>query len=405
MDVEFPYRDVPMTWRSTAMSRASKQEGWTLDASNDVRGAASAFERALESDPDDPQSRQMLVGLYRKLGRYGDATTHLDWLMRSWTQTADFWSGRNLVVSLEACGRAREAIDVAVSFLSRFPNDGMIWRYRAQCEFFDGRHDDALRSIEEAIRLAPDRWSHYWRFKIHFVGKRDVAEGIRSIYRAYVRFNDADAAIADLRALVTSSDASQLRPVLESFVCEADVRARLGQLLDEVVASLDGEAAARVLSAHLRRSVSAIRSAGAKPVFLSYPVPQSARDVLRAIAGELDVKFIDVQELFPVRMGTRRWNDVRAPDGHCNDEGYRLMAELVAEGLQDLVSPTVRCVSRGHAPTRLRCRRALRPAASRPDEAQEYTQIERALRRCRLLHQVFATRDRCPIRSRSTESR
>jgi len=342
VEVEFPYRQEPMKWKSTESSHAHQQEGWKLNAANNVHGALLEFELALAAAPDDAQTRQMLVELYRKSGRNEEATTHLQWLIESWTRDLDFWSGRSLVAALNTYGRSQEALDVAVKLLTRFPKDGTTWLRRAQSEFFLGRHADAKRSIEEAIRLAPDRWAYFWLYKIHFLGLRDVDEGIRSIYRAYVALNDADRAADDLRALMTSSDGSRLRPVLESFGCESGVRTRLSQIVDEVLASRDGAAASRVLSAHLRRIAALARDAGATPVFLSYPVKQPAEAVLRAIAAELDVKFVDVSQIFGQRLAPRRWDDVRAPDGHCNDEGYRMMADIVADGLQSVVGATGR---------------------------------------------------------------
>lgn len=332
-----PYADEPRRWAETGMSRASKQRGWSLEAARDISGALAAFERAHEAAPDDPETRHMLVSLYRKAGRPDDAAPHLDWLAAHWSRDADSWTGRSLVIALEALGRNADAIAVAERFLPRFPQDAMVWRYLAQCQFFVGRHDDALRSIDESIRLAPERWNHYWRHKIHFLGKRDPDEAIRDVYRAFVAMNDARSTLDDLSALVASSDASRLRPVLADFACDADVRSRLEQLVTEIIETRTAGSAERVLRAHLARMAQTIRTAGAVPVFLSYPLPQRSDRVLEEAAEALDVRLVRVGVQVVARHGGRPLEELRAADGHCNDAGYRLAAEIVAEGLLDLL--------------------------------------------------------------------
>jgi lysophospholipase L1-like esterase len=342
VQAKFAYANEPKKWLSTPSSDAHRAEGWKRDAANDIPGALAAFERAFAEVPDDPRTRCMLTGLYFKSGRIEAAEPHLKWLVEGWTRDQDYWTGTNLVAALEQSKRLQQGLDTAVKVLERFPDDGQTWRSRAQFEFLLGRHEDAKRSIEEAIRLAPDRWSWFWRYKIYFLGLRDVDEGLRTIYRAYVAFNDAKAATDDLRAVAMSTGGPRLRSVLEEVPCEPDVRARLTQIVDEVLAAQDGAAATQVLEEHLRRIAAAARSAGATPVFLTYPVAGRAEDVLRATAADADVLFLESRRIFGGRLPPRTWADVKAPDGHCNDTGYRLLAEIVADGLQDIVAAAYR---------------------------------------------------------------
>jgi lysophospholipase L1-like esterase len=336
------YYKLPMKWRTTSAVEAHKQEGWQCNGANDVPGALAAFERAFAESPDDAQTRAMLVSLYDKSGRSEAAAPHLKWLADGWTRDHDYWTGASLVHALTASKRSQEGLDAAVEVLAAFPDDGPTWLDRAQCELHLGRCEDAKRSIDVSIRLSPDRWAYFWRYKIHYLGLRDLDEGLRTIYRAYVVFNDAKAAADDLRAVAMSTDGSRLRPVLESVACEPDVRARLSQLVDEALATQDGAAATKVLAEHLRRIVVAVQNAGATPVLMPYPGVSRATVVLRATAAELGVTFIDLDELFAERLAPQRWEDVRAPDGHCNDAGYRLMASIVADGLQGVVAAAYR---------------------------------------------------------------
>ncbi|MBI5850274.1 MAG: tetratricopeptide repeat protein [Planctomycetes bacterium] len=338
----FPYGNVPMKRPQNQAARGLKQEGWRLDERKDVAGALRAFEQALAIDDKDPQTRQALVQLCFKSGRLDDAMPHLDWLVAEWASGPDFWIGRSLVIAYDALGKAQDAIDVAAKVLATHPDDAMTWRYRGQAEFYLGRHDDAKRSLDEAIRISPERWSYFWRYKVSCTGQRDVDDGLRTIYTAYAVLNDATAAADDLRALAAAVGDTRLRPVLESFACEPAVRMRLTRIVDEVLAVRDGEAAARVLAAHARRIAVTARNAGATPVFLVYPFVQEASATLRAVSLDLGIDAIDVTTRFAERLGGRSVVDFRAPDGHCNDAGYRLMAEIVAEGLAPLIEGTNR---------------------------------------------------------------
>lgn len=165
---------------------------------------------------------------------------------------------------------------------------------------------------------------------------------MRTIFDAYVLLNDADVATADLRVMATSVAESRFRSVLASFVCAPDVHGRLAQIVEDVVASQDGAGASRVLAEHLRRIATMVRIAGASPVFVAYHVTQRSDEVVRHVATEHDVVFLEMSRSFRQRLAARRWEEVRAPDGHCNDEGYRLMAAIVADGLQDIVGAASR---------------------------------------------------------------
>jgi tetratricopeptide (TPR) repeat protein len=332
-----PYEQEPRKWRTNGAGREHQREGWRLAERKDVPGAIRHFELALAECGDDPVTRAALAELHGRNGRPAEMAVHLQWLEDSWRRDQGYWTGSCLARALSECGRSQDALETAKAVLARFPDDEGTWRVRAQSELFLGLVDDANRSIERAIELGPHPWAYYWRHKIHFLGRRDVDEAIRSVLQAYVVFNDARRASDDLRAIEKSGGGPRLRPVLTAFDCAPDVRARLATILDEVAVGSDGSGAARVLTAHLRRIAGMAVAAGAVPVFLSYPMPMPAEEVLREVAAGVGVHFLGVSAEFQRRLPPRSWEDVRAPDGHCNDEGYRLMAECIAEGLRDVI--------------------------------------------------------------------
>lgn len=333
--------NLPVKWQSTTESQAHQREGWRRHAANDMGGALAEFELAFAAVPDDAQTRQMLVALSLTNGRSEAAREHLQWLLDSWTRDQDFWTGRSLAMAFSQSGRSQQAREVALAVLAAYPDDGLTWRCRAVSEFHLGLCEEASHSIEAAIRLLPDRWSYFWRQRILFrLG--NVEEAIRTIYAAYVVWNDAKVAAEDLRAVPAKVADALLWSLLESMACEPEVRARLAQIVGNVLVAKNGAAAEKVLSEHLRRIVALARQAGAIPVFVSYFIAQLSDDVMRTIAAELGVAFVAVVENFRLRVAPRPMEEVKSPDGHCNDEGYRIVATIVAEGLQEILADTWR---------------------------------------------------------------
>jgi len=144
--------------------------------------------------------------------------------------------------------------------------------------------------------------------------------------------------------LARAGASSQLPAVLASFACEPDVKARLVQIVAAVAASPAATAAtaAKGLAEHLLRIAAMARDRGAVPLFVSYHFEQPGESVMRTVANEHGVGFVSVRELFAARLGGRRREEVQAADIHCNDEGYRLMAAIVADGLQGVGAVTAR---------------------------------------------------------------
>ena len=94
-----------------------------------------------------------------------------------------------------------------------------------------------------------------------------------------------------------------------------------------------------VLHSHLERIVEAVRAGGARPILISYPFPSlDTEEVMEDVAGETGCCWLNVRVEFDRLLETGRREDYFVPDGHLNDNGYRVLAGLVAErilGLED----------------------------------------------------------------------
>ncbi len=88
------------------------------------------------------------------------------------------------------------------------------------------------------------------------------------------------------------------------------------------------------LEAHLRRAVELCRAAGAEPLLLTYPKPVDDQvERVRAVAAALGVTVVDPSAAFVRAAAERPDEPLFVPDGHCNDAGYALLAQQVADAI------------------------------------------------------------------------
>jgi lysophospholipase L1-like esterase len=327
-----PYWRLPKPYASDVRANTLKKRGWQLEGLKDVAGARSCFEGALALVPDDAQVRWMLASLAHAAGDQNAAAMHLDWLRAAWRRDpTSYWHGTSLVTALRACTCWQECQEVAVRLLERYPDDPELWRSRCVTELQLGDLAAAKRSNDNTIRCGPVVWDWFLSFQIH-CGAGDVDGAIRAVFAGYVAHNDAKEVEAALRILGESGHERAKRLAAE-HPCDPAVSRRLLEIVRRVRASPRNDEVEHVLRQHVARIVRAANDAGARAVVTCYPTMHDAEPVLRTAAAEHGASFVEMRSLFEQRRGDRSWEQLRSSDGHCNDDGYRVMAEIVANQL------------------------------------------------------------------------
>lgn len=343
---EWKARDIP--WRSAYPHEPALQEydkavaarttaGWAKEGAKDFKGAVAEFEAARRAQPDNQEARQGLVVANARLGEMAAALEHLEWLQAKWATTHNFWVGRALSSALQAVGRDAEAVALLREFLVRWPNEATGWFVLASCEFQLGDLASANASIERAMLGFPSQVTSMVRMKIR-QALRDPIGAVDAVLDGYVHTNDEPWATKWFHGILERSefDPQTLLARVAALQCPDDVRARLVVIVQDCLAAQDGKAAERVLRAHLRNIAGHCQTAGAQAVFLTYPVRTPFGRTMIAAAAELGLPAIDVEAVLAAKLGAERLRELTSPDGHVVDEGYRLMATVVAEGLRDL---------------------------------------------------------------------
>ncbi len=335
--VSNPHAREPSPWTSSQPATDKKLEGWRLDAAKDHDGARRAFEQALELAPGDGQCLQMLAVLHRRAGRTELAEETLRRLRDQHARSPGYWTAATLGGALVESSLAAEAIEVLGPATTKYPSDSRLWQLHGRAALFLERLDEAAQSLDRAIAIGGDPWHWFWRFKVALARANDVAGAARTMFECYVVFNDSEWLERALLTLDSEERLAVAAAALRDFPCEPDVRQRLQRIVDDVTRQLSGVAAGRVLARHLDRIVGTVRRAGATPLLLCYPLEQRPEPILRHAADDRDELFVEVSREFTRRRGARQWAELRAPDGHCNDDGYRIMAEIVADALVPLL--------------------------------------------------------------------
>jgi hypothetical protein len=176
-------------------------------------------------------------------------------------------------------------------------------------------------------------------FKIARFDEKDQTAAVDTILQSYVATNDHVAMASMLNGVLESPqvEAQTVRERAERFACDADTKSRILAVVAESIHRRGGKAAETVLARHLKRIADLTRSKGAIPVFLDYPIQTPLQHCLHEVANADSIHFIDIKPLWESRVPQERRMQLRSADGHVNDEGYRVMAECVADGLMPIL--------------------------------------------------------------------
>jgi len=97
------------------------------------------------------------------------------------------------------------------------------------------------------------------------------------------------------------------------------------------------EAWQQTLRDHLQQAIRRCREVGAKPVLGTYPFVFGCRDMLRRLAADEGVPFVENDTVFAGIRKQEPGRVLNVADGHCNDDGYGVMAQSVAAAIRGLL--------------------------------------------------------------------
>jgi lysophospholipase L1-like esterase len=116
----------------------------------------------------------------------------------------------------------------------------------------------------------------------------------------------------------------------------AAIRELVREIQQELAAEQSGEVPepVRRLVSDLKHIQTFTQEAGIQMILLAYPRPEPGiQDALKGSAQDLGIPLASAESLFAKLLAQEPFEKYFIPDGHCNDAGYRLVAEEVADVL------------------------------------------------------------------------
>lgn len=205
--------------------------------------------------------------------------------------------------------------------------------------FMEGRFDPAEDKLKEALISDKNNYiAHLWLAHI-YNARSEFKEGREELWKAIRTIGEwNDELIYDVICRIPEQndfriiekELSEIKRYIEArYSKDSGKRASLVRLIDaKLDFSEDKQIPRRVLEYDLGQIVSLAKSKGIILILQTYPHDGSSLyDVCQRISGLFNIPLVDNFSAFKEIEKNSNINDFFAPDKHCNDNGYRIIAE------------------------------------------------------------------------------
>ncbi len=323
-------------------------DGHQAMAASDWAGALAAFEKSIQAakpgDASLPGLHAALAQCYQALGRSEEARAELATVRTFAAERGDIGAKEALATALTACGHVEEAdaaTEQAIAAGSRTPS---LWVQYAQLVEKRGDIDAARNAIDTAIELAvAAQWNpmavlyrtkaRLSRNSTDFVGyagaivDAHMLDGNRGLTRQQ---------LGNWQAPTEARVAAMQRACADRKLTDDDARTLL-TLLRETMGE-GTEAWHQTLRDHLQQAIRRCREVGAKPVLGTHPLVVGYREMLRQLAEDEGVPLVENDMAFAGIRTKEPGRVLNVADGHCNDDGYGVMAQGFAAAIRGLLA-------------------------------------------------------------------
>ena len=241
------------------------------------------------------------------------------------------------LIALLATGRADEAITAARSLVAKEPRSLAGWIVLQDATYALGRtaefRDVAPRAMRVIGRLLPPQVAAMARHFAEVTAAEEPVRAARLLVAACLLDGNAALARAKIAALRPNVPWLHFAAALDGADgADPERRERWRTLLRAAYDEDAGTAPwAATLADHLLQIGALCRDRGIRLVVIGYPFPHPQLEaVQRAAAERLAVPFVFVRERFDRELATRKWDELFVQNGHCNDAGYEIVAEMAA---------------------------------------------------------------------------
>lgn len=196
------------------------------------------------------------------------------------------------------CGRLSDAESILRKGIALFPEDDILYQKLGNCLLSRGAFKEAMVVLKKAVELNPDNQL-----------------ALDELFDVYMRSGVYDERIENLlkmdksfAVLLEEKKSWDHHSYREDFIKE-------------------------IFLCNIKKITRKIKKSNVIPVFVSYPRQGWFDDQLAQFCRRENILFIDMHEAFDREIQKTGWDNFFITDGHCNSKGYRLMAEVIGEGL------------------------------------------------------------------------
>lgn len=290
---------------------------------------------------DEVLQRTELLGIRATLGMQQKIDQDLVRFEALLRQRGDSETWSHFVVALGVAGCDSRALDAARDWTKAYPKQPKSWSVLARLAFDQGQTREARDAMERTVALLPKEpgtpeeelhvaYAHLLRYRIH--SNSDSTEALRSLMLAY--WHCRDAAWHSVLHGLDQFDAVLVDEMMAKCIPDPKRRQEIEAMRTRNKTS-SGALRSGVYRSHLRQLVERCRSAGCTPVFCSYPHRGGwYHEHARNIAQHTGAGWFDLHSKFQELLRAEPSADLFIADGHCNDAGYRFMAEAIARDVE-----------------------------------------------------------------------
>lgn len=307
---------------------------------------AAARDRAIAVAAAHPDSPHALHALVLAAERSGDAELARATLGRLAERAAsgDPLAEETWVLTLHAVGRTAEALAAARARVAHEPAAVLAWNVLQHASYVLGDWQEfergAAATLALAGRLRPHESALIARNYAQALSSRDKRKAASLLVAATLLDGDVGLTRAKMQKVREALPWSEFATVLAAVrTTRPATQAALRNVLQAVYAGEDSHAWEQVLRDHLLAMGHLAAARGVRVVVLSYPFFQpDVEAVQREVAQALGAPFVPVRERFDRELRTRDRGELFARDGHCNDAGYAIVAEMAAAAVLPLLT-------------------------------------------------------------------
>ncbi len=279
--------------------------------------------------------RSALVRVYSGLGQREKAEAQCADLEALFESNPSGSLAGKVLSSLATTGNADRCLELGKSYIERFPDSQQVWStYAWQLFQHSDDWDGAVAAAKRALDLLPKDRS------------KSLGSQYRTLVQMYLRRDPEQASRYAVMAFRADRDRMRFRQSTRWFNSTLeyeDFESLTTELLDEELREIamaecaigfgraPKESVSTTFRAHMNQVVAHSKAAGAEVILVSYPTGRALTDPeLEALAAE-GTPTLMLPEVFRAQQHATPDTELFAPDGHCNDAGYALMANQVFE--------------------------------------------------------------------------